>query len=341
MLLLKCYISILHPNSISRYNAAHQLIASVIDPEQFPDNFCIHYGISNELDETKTFYFGLPDLLKQVKRHEISRLPPILASHAQHAWDVVYVPQVGFLLQVQGAMLGADILEHVPDVQLAFEGGVWEDSSITGACYRTSTTIDLTDRYGDVLHKIKDVEGSILNQVVQQLSQETAMVCHAVHAVAQLDCFLSLSDASLELNLSRPKLVSESVVEIKEGRHLLAEMVLMSGGGSHTSNTMINASNNSRSNVHLTAPSYIPNDTTMKAEEDRVHVITGPNFSGKSCYIKQVAVIVFLAHIGCFVPAKVCGVQHFKSVGNESFIHCTYLFSTAVLQQMMLNQSTI
>ena len=93
----------------------------------------MHYGISEQLDEMKAMYYGLPDLLRNVEAHEVSRLPLGLQAAAIAAWSVAYVPQVGFLLQVEGPLLGADVLEALPDIELAMGHGVWEDGR-SGAC---------------------------------------------------------------------------------------------------------------------------------------------------------------------------------------------------------------
>jgi len=172
-------------------------------------------------------------------------------------------------------------------MELAFEGVNFFDrgvgrQSAGGALYHTATTRDLTERYGDVQLKIGDMETAICNQVAQRLGQAgTARAIRAATAAAaELDCLVSLAEAATELRLTRPKLTADNSLNIRGGRHILAEMV-----------------------VKDTAD-FIPNDTAMGSETGRIHVITGPNFSGKSAYAKQVAIIVFLAHVGSFVPAE-------------------------------------
>ena len=54
----------------------------------------------------------------------------------------------------------------------------------------------------------------------------------------------------------------------------------------------------------MVVDTFVPNDTVMRRASDRIQVVTGPNFSGKICYAKQVALIVFLSHVGSFVPAQ-------------------------------------
>ncbi|MED6216164.1 MutS protein msh5 [Stylosanthes scabra] len=97
---------------------------------------------------------------------------------------------------------------------------------------------------------------------------------------AELDCFLSMALVARQNNYTRPLLTEENLLDIKNGRHVLQEM---------------------------TVDTFIPNDTKI-LRDGRINIITGPNFSGKSIYIKQVALIVFLSHIGSFVPADAATV---------------------------------
>lgn len=246
----------------------------------------VHYGISEQLDDMKAMYYGLPDLLRNVEAHEVSRLSLGLQPSARASWSVAYIPQVGFLLQVEGQLLGADVLEALPDIELALGHGVWDDGR-SGACYHTATTRELNERYGDVLLKIRDLETMICNNMAQELVRRWGVIHAATEAAAEMDCLLSLAEAAVEMRLVRPKLSKENVLEVKGGRHLLAEAVLATGGGSSCA-----------------GDSFIPNDTAMGADGSRIHIITGPNLSGKSCYAKQVGLIVFLAHVGSFVPAE-------------------------------------
>jgi DNA mismatch repair protein MSH5 len=133
--------------------AAHALLAGVLDPSQAPDGFAVAPRVSRELDALKAEYFALPDLLARVARRERARAGPGAASgsgggggaaaqsgpgrgHGSHggnggaegdAWAVAYLPQVGFVLQVEGPLLGADALERLGGGEVAFSGLVGEE----------------------------------------------------------------------------------------------------------------------------------------------------------------------------------------------------------------------
>ena len=99
-------------------------------------------------------------------------------------------------------------------------------------------------------------------------------------AIAKLDALLSLAVVAVKNNFTKPK-VSASAKQLKiiDGRHPVVEQFMTSG-------------------------QFVPNDAYFDDNENRVMIITGPNMAGKSTYMRQVAIIAFLAHIGSFVPAK-------------------------------------
>lgn len=104
-----------------------------------------------------------------------------------------------------------------------------------------------------------------------------------INAVGELDCFLSLSlIASHKDRYVRPKFVDHQCCEISQGRHPMIE----------------------RYTTHNTSYHYVPNDTKMNESTNRTMIITGPNMGGKSSYVSQIALIVIMAQIGFYVPAK-------------------------------------
>jgi len=117
----------------------------------------------------------------------------------------------------------------------------------------------------------------IIRNLEKKILEHESQISQIVNALAELDCLLSLSIAAHEFRFCKPELVEENIIAIEEGRHPIQE---------------------------LCVPQFIPNDTIISPSTGVVKFITGPNFSGKSVYIKQVGLIVFLAHLGSYVPAK-------------------------------------
>lgn len=97
--------------------------------------------------------------------------------------------------------------------------------------------------------------------------------------IAQLDTLCAFAEVATQNHYCRPEVDESGVIEITAGRHPVVEKV--------------------RGDAF-----FVPNDTHMGAKEDRVAIITGPNMAGKSTYMRQVALIVLMAQVGCFVPAQ-------------------------------------
>ncbi len=123
------------------------------------------------------------------------------------------------------------------------------------------------------LAREKELYDDLLNQVLVELNplQESA------HALAELDVLNNFAERADTLELSCPELTEASQIHITQGRHLVVENI-------------------------LTKP-FVPNDVHL-TEQHRMLMITGPNMGGKSTYMRQIALIVLLGHIGSFVPAK-------------------------------------
>ncbi|KAL4618980.1 hypothetical protein ACB092_06G049200 [Castanea dentata] len=168
-------------------------------------------------------------------------------------------------------------LEKLQDFEFAFSD---VDGETNRFFYRTPKTRELDNLLGDIYHKILDMERVITRDLVTHILLFSTHLLKAVNFAAELDCFLSLAFVAHQNNYVRPTLTTECLLDIQNGRHVLQEM---------------------------TVDTFIPNDTKI-LDDGRIHIITGPNYSGKSIYIKQVALIVFLSHIGSFVPADAATV---------------------------------
>lgn len=123
-------------------------------------------------------------------------------------------------------------------------------------------------------------ETELYNDVLTQLSQKLLEYSASAKAIAYLDCLLSHAVVSRENGYNRP-IINDEIrhIKISEGRHPVVEKLLK-------------------------GENFVPNDTLLDNSENRIMLITGPNMAGKSIYMRQVAVITLMAHIGCFVPAE-------------------------------------
>ena len=126
--------------------------------------------------------------------------------------------------------------------------------------------------------RIKQLEFELFEQVRDRVALELKRFQHTAAALARLDVLCSFASVSLDNNYCRPLINNSGAVNIKAGRHPVVEKVLNSP--------------------------FVSNDTLLDSGENRCAVITGPNMAGKSTYMRQVALIVLMAQIGCFVPAQ-------------------------------------
>lgn len=128
--------------------------------------------------------------------------------------------------------------------------------------------------------KILALEAQLFADLVLSLMDYIATIQLNASLIARLDCLLSFATISQKNNYVRPHLFDNDVLDIKDGRHPVIEKQLPVG------------------------EEYIANDVYLDNEKQQVIIITGPNMSGKSALLRQTALIVLMAQIGCFVPAK-------------------------------------
>lgn len=127
--------------------------------------------------------------------------------------------------------------------------------------------------------KILSLEANIFAEVRDFISEQLVKVQETASAIAQLDVLCSFAYVSLKNEYTKPDIAIDGIIDIKDGRHPVVELM-------------------------MTDEMYVPNDTYLDTKNNRMSIITGPNMSGKSTYMRQVALITLMAQMGCFVPAK-------------------------------------
>ncbi|BCY19103.1 DNA mismatch repair protein MutS [Leptolinea sp. HRD-7] len=147
--------------------------------------------------------------------------------------------------------------------------------------------------------RIREIEGRLFREVCRNLAANSSRLLKTSQAIAELDVTSSLADVAVVNHYVCPQIVNEPVLEIVDGRHPVVEKTL---AGDH----------------------FIPNDTIFDNGEV-VRVITGPNMSGKSTFLRQVALIVLMAQMGSFVPASSARIglvdRIFTRIGAQDEIH--------------------
>lgn len=131
--------------------------------------------------------------------------------------------------------------------------------------------------------QIVELEYRIFEELRQKISQEATRVQDMAKRVATLDVLSTLAEVAHTNHYSKPRVIEGRDIRIVDGRHPVLE----------------------RLSLHPPqADGFIPNDTLLDADENRLLIITGPNMAGKSTYMRQVALIVLMAQMGSFVPAR-------------------------------------
>ena len=166
-----------------------------------------------------------------------------------------------------------------------------------------------------------ELERELYRQVCAQIAEAGHAISSLANVIAHLDVFAALAEAASRCGYCRPQITEGGCTHIKGGRHPVVERVVPPG-------------------------TYVPNDTHLSTEDEQLVVLTGPNMSGKSTYIRQVALITLMAQIGSFVPADSAtlglvdriftrvGLQDDLSTGQSTFM--VEMVETATI----LNQAT-
>jgi DNA mismatch repair protein MutS len=145
-------------------------------------------------------------------------------------------------------------------------------------------TLELKEHESLVLNaqeRLEELENSLFRQICQEVGRNRQQILLSASTIAYLDAITSLADAADEFNYVRPSVNETSLLRIKNGRHAVVEKILREQ-----------------------ETKFIANDSALGGNNaPQIALITGPNASGKSTYLRQIALIVLLAQIGSFVPA--------------------------------------
>lgn len=128
--------------------------------------------------------------------------------------------------------------------------------------------------------KIASIESKLYNELVLSLTEYIQPIQHNATLLAKLDCLLNFATIAKQNYYTKPNIKEDFVLEIKKGRHPVIEKQMKNG------------------------ETYIANDVYLDTETQQLMMITGPNMSGKSALLRQTALIVILAQMGCYVPAE-------------------------------------
>lgn len=275
------WYSVVDVNEIKRLGKA---IFDIIDLEETAEQHrtVVKRSIDPDLDKIKGTYDRMDELLVQVAIRSVDDLPPV---QPVPKLVITYIPHIGYLVNIP-----SEQAEHLVSVGLSLD---WERMFWTekGAYFKNDRMRELDSDIGDLWTLICDREIEIAHELAQCVLDTEKLVLDSSELCGELDALLALAHGAVQYNLVRPRMVEENIVDIRGGRHLIQELIV---------------------------PAYISNDAFVVGGDDtedsgeengrlpehpNLLLVTGPNFSGKSIYLKQVALIAYMAQVGSFVSA--------------------------------------
>lgn len=147
-------------------------------------------------------------------------------------------------------------------------------------------TIELKEMESKILNaheEANNLQLKLYGNLIENFKRHTSILLKVSEIVSEIDVLQGLAKSAIENKFVRPDLNEDQEISIKDGRHPIVEF-------------------KNRDD------SFIPNDTVLDMDKNLIHIITGPNMAGKSTYMRQIALIVIMAQIGSFVPAKSCNI---------------------------------
>lgn len=259
----------------------------------------IKRGVDRDLDELLHQYAEMHAYADEAVRVCSEHLPQETRNRIQ---SCTFFPQLGFLLVVQPDPVTGTYLFDVQDRQ----GRPWERmfTAEESVCYKNQYLRQLDERYGGTWNAIgglwfilplpelwltmADREVELIHLLAGDILEHETMLLEISDLCGHFDAILALAVGAQRYGWVAPRITETSTIAIKNGRHPLQELLV----DSFVPN-----------DCHITSGSNVSMEKESGSRIPQALLLTGPNHSGKSIYLKQTAIIVYLAHIGSYVPA--------------------------------------
>ena len=262
-------------------NAELDQLRSIGEQINICDTIC--QRIYHEIEPEAPVQFGKSPVIRQGVNAELDELREIAYSGKD------------YLLKMQ-QRLSAEY--DIPSLKVAFnsvfgyyievrnthkdkvpESWIRKQTLVGAERYITQELKEYEEKIMGAEERIGSLELSIYNDLLKSLEEYISIIQVNAHLVARIDCLLSFSRIAARYHYVRPDIDDSMIIDIRQGRHPVIERQMPVG------------------------ESYIANDVLLDNEKQQIMMITGPNMAGKSALLRQTALIVLMAHIGCFVPA--------------------------------------
>ena len=150
--------------------------------------------------------------------------------------------------------------------------------------YVTEELKEIEEKILGAKEKLVDLEYDLFCKIREEVALQVIRIQKTASIISILDVLCSFATVAVNNNYVKPTITEDGVIDIKEGRHAVVEKALKN-------------------------EQFIPNDSYLNGTTDRFLIITGPNMAGKSTYMRQVAIITYMAQLGSFVPAKSASIS--------------------------------
>ncbi|XP_015788183.1 mutS protein homolog 5-like [Tetranychus urticae] len=257
----------------SRLSLIIDLIEAVIDfrESRATGRFEVNKGLDADLDEMKNLYAQLPDIMFQHGAQEFLRYQDRIPS-----CQITYATHLGFHCKIPlspAQMMTGNF--KIPGLEFRYRVG-------ESGYYKSPMTRELDATFGDILTEITEKQRKVLLQLQFKVLDGINALDELTTLCAKIDAFIAIAETSRCFKYKRPVFNVNDEMDIEDGRHPLQEIFV---------------------------DSYIANDCRTGNQSGKIRIITGPNSSGKSIFLKQMALIIYMAHIGSFVPAHYANIS--------------------------------
>ena len=150
--------------------------------------------------------------------------------------------------------------------------------------YITEELKDIEEKILGAKDKLVDIEYDIFCKIRKEIANQVIRIQKTATAISIIDVIASFATVAVNNGYIKPEITTNGIIDIKNGRHAVVEKALKND-------------------------EFIPNDSYLNNDEDRFLIITGPNMAGKSTYMRQVAIITYMAQLGSFIPAESASIS--------------------------------
>lgn len=242
------------------------------------NRFIVKAGLDVELDQKKDLLTTIEQSIYEPEQMKRFSLPSFVCDYY-----LIFMPGVGFLIsaEVQSADVSSIVNTSTGEpLNVIFR----KDNMVY---FRTVYCKELNNNYGNLYGEICCHEKRIFDRLVKHLMESLPELIAINKMCAKLDCLIAFASVAIQRQYVKPDVVETRGLYIKKGRHPLIEIKV----------------------------SFVPNDTDIsEANNNLMTILSAPNASGKSAYMKEIALITYMTHIGSFVPADVA------KIGNKLFL---------------------